>query len=695
MSLLIILPTLTIFSSLIANAQGGPVIPEPDPDNGWHWDVDVGDHMYFEGEFILSNATTGEIFNMWRDIWIYNITSISDVTIDWLGAHEFSQVNASQCYYNVTDDELESYGYASEIALFGYNSTDPITHRIRAGQNGMPFLLPINGSNGLEADILDDIINETFYYPMGQGGFNEFDYYESTPSSNRIFFSNSTDGFFSEGFYYDNGTLNTGTAYLMIEMGEGPVLINATMTQVFDYDITDEVQWGVNIGDKFYYDWYEGSYHDVMIEVTGFTEQNLNKTKNGFSDFPIPMVFQAVLGNISLWNGTEYILDLTDVPLGVANNFYPQYFDEGGPNLFNFLYPISHGREDFEFMWNVDTLRIWDAPFDEVQFNENGYFESIVKNSSSTDMVKSIVDKTTGIVQSYLMKMDMGMMYYEIKTTMTAVPWSVNPGDVIYYKENSDYPRDLRATILGTSGDFLNMTELELMLSSIGVTYSIPGGQPELQFFSNVIADIEMWDPTVNSWIYWDTGPIAIANTFWPIAPQSMGVLMGPPLLVPVGATGSDMAEFFNIFGPLYDVITTTISSVTARNSTMDYELVTHFEPATGRLTMMTGWANQPGGDSGSWICMSVYPKFYRALPPGVHSFSLTNDFPTGLTVNVDLEVGPVGAGLDFVYNFFPYDLNPVNVSLPNGTILAYFDQLFTDYGMILGNITMTITLPS
>jgi hypothetical protein len=36
-----------------------------------------------------------------------------------------------------------------------------------------------------------------------------------------------------------------------------------------------------------------------------------------------------------------------------------------------------------------------------------------------------------------------------------------------------------------------------------------------------------------------------------------------------------------------------------------------------------------------------------------------------------------------------------VNVSLPNGTILAYFDQLFTDYGMILGNITMTITLPS
>ena len=59
--LLISLPTVMILSSLITNVRGGPNVPEPHADNGWHWDVDVGDHMYFEGEFILTNATTGEI----------------------------------------------------------------------------------------------------------------------------------------------------------------------------------------------------------------------------------------------------------------------------------------------------------------------------------------------------------------------------------------------------------------------------------------------------------------------------------------------------------------------------------------------------------------------------------------------------------------------------------------------------------
>ncbi len=222
--LLISLPTVMILSSLITNVRGGPNVPEPHADNGWHWDVDVGDHMYFEAEFIIANASTGEVFSMFKTILIYNITSIEDVTLDWLGTHQFSQVNTTQYYYNVTADELEDYGPSEEIALFGYNSTDSITHRIRAGQGGVPLLLPINGSSGLEVDVLDDIINETFYYPMSQfGGFNAFDYYASAFTSNSIYFSNSTDGFFSTGFYYDNGTLNTGSAYLMVEMGDGPV----------------------------------------------------------------------------------------------------------------------------------------------------------------------------------------------------------------------------------------------------------------------------------------------------------------------------------------------------------------------------------------------------------------------------------------------------------------------------------------
>ena len=184
---LILFPMVIMLCSFSLTAQAGPSIPESDPANhDWHWEVDVEDQIYFEGEFILTNATTGELVSMWKDIWIYNITTIENVIINWLGMHEFSQVNATQCYYNVTDSELEAYDDPSELALFGYDSTDPITHRVRAGQSGMPFLLPINGSNGFEADVLAPIINETFYY--------DFPRYDTTIVASRNYISqtNST-----------------------------------------------------------------------------------------------------------------------------------------------------------------------------------------------------------------------------------------------------------------------------------------------------------------------------------------------------------------------------------------------------------------------------------------------------------------------------------------------------------------------
>ncbi len=697
LSLLIMLPTLTVLSSLITNVQGGPYVPEQHPDNGWHWEVDVGDHMYFEGEFILSNASTGEIFMMWKDLWIYNITSIENVTLNWLGVHEFSQVNASQCYYNVSDDEFESYGYESEIALFGYNSSDAITHRIRAGQNGMPFLLPINGSNGLEADVMDDIINQTFYYPMGQGGFNKFDYYESTPISNRIYFHNSTHDFFSEGFYYDNGTLNIGTAYLMVEMGDGPVLINATMTQVFDHDMTNEVTWGVNTGDLLYYDGVKDELFvddamEYQINITGFTNVLLNKTKNSFNtEYPIQMAYEAVIADISEWNGTEYIITNASVPIGLANNFYASYFDEYGPMPFNFVYPTSAGIDDYKFMWNNDSLRIWNIPFDEVIYTENGFIETLVRNSTGFGYVETIVEKSTGIVHSMFMLDSHGMNYFQLKS-QTLVDWSVNIGDSIYVKDNGEEAKDMKITIEETHTVYVNMTALLADYSSMGIPITLPVGQPEFQFFSYIEALYEIWDPSTESWIFDDYNILAIANIYWPISPLSFQ--FGPPIIMPEGTTSSELSAIFDFFGPVYDVITYNPDHVVLRNTTLSRELNFYFDSISGRVTMMSGWVNTPGPGS-EWSYMSLYPKFYRSLAPGTHSFTVTNDFPTGITVQVDLEVGPVGAGVEYLYNFFPANLNPVNISLPNGTIIAYFDQLFTHFGTIAGNITMTLTLPS
>lgn len=695
MIFLVIFPTIMILGSLAMNARGGPYIPEPHPNNKWHWGVDEGDHLYFESEFILTNTSTGEIYSMWKDIWIYNITSIGNVTVDWLGTTLVSQVNASQCYYNITSAEFESYGYESEIALFGYNSTDPINYRIRAGQMGMPFILPINGTSGLDVDFLDDVINETFYYPMAQlGVFNAFDHYQSNPINNWIYFSNSTDGFFSSGFYYDNGTLNTGTAYLSVNMGGSIVLINATMTQVFDPSITDEITWGVTVGDTFIYDWYEGidwidDAMEVLVNITDISPTMFNKTKNSFSEDSILMAYEVVYADLFLWNGTLYEQVEWNIPIGAANNFYPQYFDEDGPSPFNFVYPNNFMLEDFQFMWNSDTLRIWDAPFDQIYYSENGFFESLVVNSTSNDYVRNVVEKTTGIVQSNTVVGDGYIMHYEIKT-QTLVDWSLNIGSMIYYKDNGDEFRDIRATIMGSYTVFVNMTALIQDYATMGIFITLPGTQPELQFYSYLEAMYEVWDSTSQSWVMESYNIFAIANIFWAISPLSFQ--FGPPLLMPEGTTSAQLTGIFEMFGSIYDDITYSPGRVLLRNTTLNRELDFRFDETSGRVTMMYGWASTPGSGS-EWNYMSIYPKFHQALPPGPHSFTLNTDFPSGVTVTVDVDIGPVSAGAALIYNYFP--MNPVNVSLPNGTAIAYFDQLFANYSAISGNVTMTITLPS
>ncbi len=700
--LLITIPTLLALSSLMTNVQGGPDdIPVAHPNNAWHWDVAEGDQIYFEGEFILTNATTGEIYMMFKDIWIYNITAIGNVTIDaGYGLREYSQINATSCYYNLTADEIEAYdSYPQELALFGYHDADPIKHKYRAGYNGMAFVLPLNGSV-IDVDLLAGILNESFYgSPMYQMAFNKFNNYMSDPASNRIYFYNTSDDYFADAYYFDNGTLDIGTAYLAANM-DGPVYINATMRQVFDYDITDEVEWGVNIGDTFYYDMIENEYMadeamEWKLNITGFSDLLFNKTKNEFSDEePVYMVYQAVFADRSIWNGTDYEY-IDNVMVGTANNFYPQYFDDAAEEgVMPFIWPVNVPREDFEFMWNNDTLRIWESlEFDEVYIYENGYYEFFLRNSTSIDYVRINVSKTTGVAHLFLVLSMDNFMLFELKT-QTLVDWSVNIGDIIYFKQNDDYEDgfvDIKVTITETGTYYVNMTFLVEYYNYYGVPMTLPSGQPEFQFFSYIEASFEEWNPSTQSWDYHGTNTLAIANIYWPISPLifEMG---GAPMLMPEDTSSSELTGIFDMFSPVYDDITYSTGLVILRNSTLDRSLYFYFDEASGKMTMMHGWGNMPVPGS-EWNYMTYYPKFYEALSFGTNYFTMNSDFITDMTVTVELDVGIGGASPEYIYNFL--SMNPVNVSVPEGTALAYFDQLITYYALIDGNITMTMTLPS
>jgi len=684
----------------MTNVQGGPDIPVSHPNNAWHWEVDEGDRIYFEGEFILTNASTGEIYMMFKDIWIYNITSINNVTIDaGFGVGNYSQVNATSCYNDLS--ELEAYDDPQELALFGYNDSDPIQHKYMAGRNGMPFLLPINGSS-FDVDILAGILDESFYgSPMYQMAFNRFDYYES--GSNRIYFYNTSEFYFTEGYYFDNGTMEKGSAFLTANMGAGPIYINATMKQVFDYNVTDEVEWGVNVGDTFYYDAIEnedtvGEAMDWKLNISGFSDILFNKTKNGFSEEePVYMVYQAVYAERSMWNGTMNDYEYYDnVLVGTANNFYPQYYDDAAEEgVMPFIWPINVPKEHIEFMWNNDTLRIWESlEFDEVYIYENGYYDFYLRNSTGIDYVRINVSKTTGVAHSFLMFSSDNFMLFELKT-QTLVDWSVNIGDIIYFKQNDDYEgsfTDIKVTITETHTLFVNMTFLVEYYNYIGIPMTLPSGQPEFQFFSYIEASIEEWNPSTQSWDYDGTRDLAIANIYWPISPLIFE-LGGAPMLLPEDTSSSELTGIFEMFSPIYDDITYSTGLVILRNSTLDRTLYFYFDEVSGKVTMMHGWGNMPIPGA-EWSYMTYYPKFYRQLSNGTNFFTMNSDFITDMTLTVELNVAAVGGPLpEYIYNFL--SMNPVNVSVPEGTPLAYIDQLFTYYALINGNITMTMTLPS
>jgi hypothetical protein len=695
LTLLMVSTFLMVFTAFPA-VFAGPDIPEESEYNGWHWGIEVGDELYFEAEFTLKNETSGEIISMFRDIWIYNISSIENVTMQWLGIHQFSVVNATRCYYDPVTMDLIPYYDPEEYAIFNYNETDIIHHRYRAGMSSIPQLLPLNNS-ALELDILAPIVNQTMYSPLSTMIFNPFDSFEYNLGANSLLFENSSHGYYAYAEYYgNNGTLKYGETSVLANM-DGPIEINATFQRVFDYDITDEVEWGVNVGDSVYYDYFEGlsvdgygEAYDLKFTITNITDDIVPMPYNSFDfEATIPMVFQFVLADIYIWNGTDYEFDGSDFPMGAANNFYSTLFEPSPPYLLLIL-PISATIEDLEFTWNTDKLRMIGAPLDTVELIDGTELEFNLSNSTGSEAVKGVIDKTTGFYKSFTWLISGELIYYEQKE-MTVVDWSLEPGDIFYYKVNEDDHDDsiIRATVVGTYFLFLNMTLLEL---DSGGLFSIPSGQPELQFFSALLADFDIWNPTTEMWESESFAePLGIANIYWPLSPLVFIVGHGFPLAFPIGSEGSDFSGLFSAYSPVYDEITYGSNYVILVNTTLNRQMNFYIDSTSGMLTYLGGWVNQPGSDPTDWSYTSVYPLKFENLTLGVSNI----DYESSFVLSIDFSISFNITSLPFEHYYALFPLNPVYVPLPNGTALCFLDQIISHPSAVSGNITMSITFPS
>lgn len=334
---LLILPIIMLFGMfLITDAQARENIPIlPDPRNNWHWhdDVKADTLIIFETEYRL-NTPHGAMYS--RFLEMANITGFENKTRDFMGSNElFSNVLGQQCFYNVTSKAIETTSFTFNISSFQFKSGRPPGPQVEAalliseGQ-WIPSIVPIN-STSFNASIMGPIFGLTYWIAASQGQMNSFDSMGSNPAENRVWLSNSTDGYYINCTYFNNGTLNTGEAFVGVNNGMGG-LMNASVyyKRVFNYNCTKEIEWGFNEGDVLYYGMNEVvknkfddeyQYNEVKIEIVDITTENILVNFM----YPLWQDYQFVYANVSFWNSTteKYELKEGDEVVGIANDLIP------------------------------------------------------------------------------------------------------------------------------------------------------------------------------------------------------------------------------------------------------------------------------------------------------------------------------------------------------------------------------------
>lgn len=458
-TLLIIFPTAFFFNSMVANIPDeneissrdknlqvikdtddtpqleGPDIPNAthiEPRNEWTWhdDVDVGEKLIFEMDVTMRNFTTAVM--AMREFSIVNITSFENITTDFMGPGQIlSSVNGSLLFFNYTTKQLETNPDVPpfQLAMFGYNRTHLFFPEKYAAMEGFyqPILLPVNGSKfaNVDVNVMDDIINNTYIQMMSLGGFmSHFDLCGSDPGENKIWFKNSTDGYYWDWYFYNNGTLKYAEGYFLVqgESGSLDTIVNITMRRVFSINITDEIEWDFDVGDTFYFG-YTGEEGDLELKLDiaamkreQFTDPMFEFFSGGF------MPFYRIYVNISIWNFTSEKWDpqQTNFLIYQANNLYPYFpFYQGGP-LPLFFIPKNTKLSDWKFMLNNITAPM--VEMTKVYFTENnGELRVRLEDGDEISEIVIIADNATGIVKFYKIQGPEGKIISFYKNTTTVL----------------------------------------------------------------------------------------------------------------------------------------------------------------------------------------------------------------------------------------------------------------------------------
>ncbi|MFX1500095.1 MAG: hypothetical protein ACFFDH_03925 [Promethearchaeota archaeon] len=443
--LMLSLPTTILFGTINSNVHAKEYIPEENIDNAWHWhdDIQLDELLIYEFEVLGKNLTSDSMIAMSKELRIYNITGFSNETSQF-GFGDISYINGTWNYYNCTSDKIipESFPFGEtphNIAGFGFNSSGTFREYYEAEEYSINcIILPINGSNGLQVDILSNIINKTYLDIFAQLGYTQsFDYVSTNnvDENHNIYFKNSTNDYFINSTYYNNGTLRYYEGSYVALQGTDFIEYNFTMTRVFNYNITDEIEWDIDVGDRLYFGLNDdyGGYNEIEMLITGIDNSVFSVLGSGG---PIHQCFEIVLTNLSIWNPVleEYVLQEENFTIGAANNFYPFIFGQNIP----LVIPKNTELENIDFLFNNYTHEIYGSgfPFDEINSKlEDGKIKMNLRNSIYENVEGNFVyDDATGI--SDFMELDMmGDRQITYRKNMTTIENQVEAESVLLYSD--------------------------------------------------------------------------------------------------------------------------------------------------------------------------------------------------------------------------------------------------------------------
>jgi len=291
---------------------------------------------------------------------ILNITGIEVVNKEWTfeegvgeGTDDFNQINSTLLYWQPDIGGLEQDTDVGTFTLAEYcfnQSRDlQMLYTVSLYTLMIPIIVPLRWDE-LYLKTIGLSINETFYSSnfSKEAGFPIWDEIYSNPIDRTLIFNETTSDYYMELKYFDNGTLEEADFLTKFEFGDDGetqmVELELRADRKYDVNTTDEVEWGVEVGDSYYFGSNfpdGGATLEVNITITKFNQSAVNTLDlvpfgdgngNGGDD-PLSVMFYSwltwenVWADVWIWNATgessgEWMY-VGEILIGAANNYYP------------------------------------------------------------------------------------------------------------------------------------------------------------------------------------------------------------------------------------------------------------------------------------------------------------------------------------------------------------------------------------